>query len=93
MANTKKNNNWSVDKFVDSVKSAIKKTNDLALNVAEDVVEGALKNGAQWQKLTAKATKGGLELTAKQQDIAFDTIVTVKKQWEGGYKRVRKIFA
>lgn len=76
-----------------SVKDAVKDTNKFALNVTDDLVVGALKNGAEWQKIASKATKGGLELTAKQQDITFETVADLKKQFNAGFKRLKKIFS
>ncbi len=77
----------------DKVKSTAKNVNKFILESAEDLVDGALKNGEQWQGVAAKATHGGLELTAKQTDIVFSTLETVKRQLIKNAPRFRKLFS
>ena len=76
-----------------SVKSSAKNINNFILETTEDLVEGALKNGEQWQGVATKATEGGLQLAAKNTDIVFDTLETVKKQFIKNAPRLRKLFS
>ena len=73
-------------------KSTTKSVNDFALETADELVDGALANGKRMQKVTAKAIDGGLKLAAKQQDIVFDALETVKGQLAKNAVRFRKIF-
>ena len=70
----------------------VKDLNQFILDTTETLVDGALKNGEQWQGVAAKATKGGLELTAKQTDIFFTTLETLKRQFTKNAPRFRKLF-
>jgi len=90
---TNKKDMFKLENVWTSVKDAVKDTNKFALNVTDDLVVGALKNGAEWQKIASKATKGSLELTARQQDITFETVADLKKQFNTGFKRLKKIFS
>ena len=93
MTNKNKKETFTMDKMWNNVKDMVKETNKFALNVTDDLVDGAIKNGTEWQKIATKATRGGLELTARQQDITFETVAALKKQFDGGFKRLRKIFS
>ena len=93
MTDKNKKEMFTMDKMWNTIKDTVKETNKFALNVTEDLVDGALKNGTEWQKIATKATKGGLELTARQQDITFETVLALKKQFDGGFKRLKKIFS
>lgn len=75
------------------LKKAVKETNELALNTADSIIDGATKNGEKWQKVTAKAIKGSLQLAEKQQDIMFDTLEAVKKQLIESRKRTQALFS
>ena len=92
MTEKNKKETFTVENVWNSLKDMVKDSNDFALNFTDDLVDGALKNGAAWQKIATKATKGSLELTARQQDITFETVATLKKQFDTGFKRFRKIF-
>ncbi|MEL6628683.1 MAG: hypothetical protein AAFQ92_24395 [Bacteroidota bacterium] len=79
--------NWE---YLDLAK-ATKSVNDFTLKTAEGLVDGVAENGAKWQGVAEKAIKGGLKLTAKQQDIMFDTLETVKGQINKGSKRLKNL--
>ena len=70
-----------------------KSINNLGLKIADSVVEGITTNSDKWIKLTDKTVKNGLKITAKQQDIFFETVVDMKGQIENGVKRFKKIFS
>lgn len=65
---------------VSFVKETAKSVNSYTLETAEELVDGALVNGEKWQGVATKAVNGSLKLAAKQQDIMFTTLETVKKQ-------------
>lgn len=77
---------------VENIKESVDTANKYSLKTANELVDGAMVNSEQWQKVAAKAVKGGLKLAAKQQDIMFDTLEDVKVQFIHGTKRFRKIF-
>lgn len=80
-----------VKKASDNVKKATKNANKYALKTADELVDGALTTGEKWQGIANKAVKGGLKLAAKQQDIVFDTLDTVKGQFATSAKRLKKL--
>ncbi|MEM6396058.1 MAG: hypothetical protein AAF741_06900 [Bacteroidota bacterium] len=79
--------NWE---YLDLAK-ATKSVNEFTLKTADDIVDGVAKNGAKWQGVAEKAIQGGLKLTAKQQDIMFDTLETFKGQINKGSKRLKQL--
>jgi len=76
-----------------NIKKASKSVNDYTLKTAEELVGGALENGAKWQAITNKAIKGSLKLADKQQDLVFDTLETVKGQLISNAGRFIKLFS
>jgi hypothetical protein len=76
---------------VNKIAEATKKVNQYTLKTAEELVEGAATNGEKWQGVAHKAVKGGLKLAAKQQDIVFDTLETIKGQFAHTAKRFKKL--
>ena len=70
-----------------------KSINNMGLKIADSVVEGITNNSDKWIKLTDKTVKNGLKITAKQQDIFFETVADMKGQMESGVKRFKKIFS
>ena len=93
MATENKKVTFDMNKSWDKIKEGVDNTNKFALEAADDILDGVLKNSAKWQNVLVRATKGGLELNAKQQDIYYETLETLKKQWTTGFKRLRKIFS
>lgn len=84
--------NFDVAEQVDAAKQTAKKANQIALETADEMVDGVFANGEKWQKVTAKAVKGGLHLAGRQQEIVFDTLDTVKGQLVQSAIRFRKLF-
>jgi len=82
----------SVKKGVKVVKTTAKNVNTFALESADGLVDEALVSGKKWQKVATKAINGGLELAAKQQDIVFTTLETVKGQFSKNAGRFAKLF-
>ena len=56
-------------------------------------MSSAVKNGMQLQNITDKAVKGGLNIAARQQDIVFNTLETVKGQILQSANRLQTIFS
>ena len=77
---------------VKTATKTIKNVNEFALETADEIVDGALKNGKKLQNITAKAINGSLKIAAKQQDIVFDTLETVKGQLSKSAVRFKKLF-
>ena len=75
-----------------AVKDIAAKANKYAADTAEELVDGAISTSETWQKITAKAIKGGLNMAAKNQDIVFNTLEGVKEQILTGTKRTRALF-
>ena len=82
-----------VEKTIKSVKKSAVKANDYALNTTEDVVSETINIASQWQKVTEKALKGGVQLLDNQQNLVFDALESYKNHFVKGSKRFRKIFA
>jgi glycine cleavage system regulatory protein len=82
-----------INKAVKTTKSVVGNANEYALNTTETVVNGGIEITAQWQTVTEKAIKGGLKLASAQQDLIFDALTSVKKQYKDGKKRVAKLVA
>ncbi len=77
---------------METITDTAKNLNKYTLKTAEEIVDGAIVNGEKWQGITTKAVKGGLKLAAKNQDIMFDTLETVKDQLTVSAKRFKKLF-
>lgn len=77
----------------ESITKAAKNANDYALKTATEVVDGAIENSEKWQGVATKAVKGGLKLAAKQQEIVFNTLETVKGQLSESATRFKKLFS
>jgi hypothetical protein len=82
-----------VEKAIKEVKTSASKANNYALHTTEEVVTETITMASQWQKVTEKALKGGVQLLDNQQNLIFDTLETYKKHFLNGKKRFRKVFA
>lgn len=78
---------------VENITKATKTVNEYTLKTAEEIVDGAINNSEKWQNIANKAVKGSLKLAAKQQDIVFDTLETVKGQLTKSALRFKKLFS
>jgi len=65
--------------------------NKEAMNISEDVVDGALAAGGEWTKVLEKAVKHGTTLFGKQQEMVLDVLEGVKEQYVHGAKRTSKL--
>jgi hypothetical protein len=80
-----------VNKAVDTAKKSLNKANEFALNTTEEVVTETITIASQWQKVTEKALKGGVQLLENQQNLIFDTLETYKAYIIKGKKRFHKV--
>ncbi|MFT7073155.1 hypothetical protein [Patiriisocius sp. Uisw_017] len=82
-----------VSKAMNTTKSMVIKANEFALNTTETAVTETIAVTAQWQTVADKALKGGLKLAANQQDLVFETLVSIKGQLKNSKKRFKKLVA
>ena len=83
--------NVNVTERVASLKKTVKNANDFTFETAEELVEGFATNGEKWQGLANKAVKSGLKVAARQQDMVFSTLETVKDQLKNSAARLKSI--
>jgi len=82
-----------VSKAINTTKKSLNKANDFALNTTEEIVTEKIKIVSEWQKVTEKALKGGVQLLEHKQNLIFDTLETYKAYLVKGKKRFHQIFA
>ncbi len=82
-----------ISKVVKTTKKAVVNANEYALDTTETVVTEGIAITSQWQTVTEKAIKGGLKLASAQQDLVFDLLTSVKKQYKDGKKKFTKLVA
>lgn len=83
----------NVKSGVNTAKKIVKTANNVALDITEDLVEGTLARGTEWQNVAEKSVKGGLKLAAKQQDMFFDTLDMFKGEFLRNKNRFGKLFS
>lgn len=87
----------TLDKATDTlspknIRKAFDSANNYALKSVDEVVDTSLAYTKKWQAVGEKAMKGGLDLAAKQQEIVFEAMETVKEQLEESADRFKKLF-
>ena len=82
-----------VNHVIETAKTAVKKTNEFALNSTEEVVTETITVASEWQQVVDKAVKGGVKLLDNQQNLIFDSLEAYKNHFVNGKKRLGKIFA
>lgn len=65
---------------ITAVRETAGKVNAYSLETAEEVLAEAKVAGDKWHKIAKKAITGGFKVAAKNQEIVFDALETVKKQ-------------
>ena len=75
---TKKSQATIIETTTNTVLGLATKANDLALNTTEKVVTKSFSLTEKGLGLTSKMVKKGLKASAKNQDIVFNTLETVK---------------
>jgi hypothetical protein len=78
---------------VNTAKNNAAKANNHALNTTEEIVLETIFIASEWQKITDKALKGGVQLMENQQDLIFNTLEILKSQILEGKKSLKKVFA
>jgi hypothetical protein len=73
------------------VKKQVAKLNNNALQTADNLVENSLTVATKWQDVFAKAMKGGTDILAKQQDMTFTVLETLKGHLLKTTARLRKM--
>ncbi len=76
---------------LENLTKATKDVNDYTLKTAEEIIDGVMVSSEKWQGVAEKALKGGLKLAAKQQEMMFGTLETVKGQLANSSKRLKKL--
>jgi hypothetical protein len=76
-----------------TAKKTMTEANDYALHATEEIVTETITIASQWQKVTEKALKGGVQLLDNQQNLILDTLEMYKDHFAKGTKRFSKIFA
>ncbi|MEO1437769.1 MAG: hypothetical protein AAFV80_19675, partial [Bacteroidota bacterium] len=74
-----------------SLKKVAGNINDFVYTTSEEFAENAVKTAEKWQGLGEKTLKSGLKMAAKQQDVVFDALETVKFQLGKGVDRFSKL--
>ncbi len=78
---------------IDNFRKTAKKVNDYTLKTADEMVDDMIENSEKWQKLAEKTVKGSMKLAAKQQEIVFDTLDTLKGQLSKSTFRLIRLFS
>ncbi|MFT4666374.1 MAG: putative flap endonuclease-1-like 5' DNA nuclease [Polaribacter sp.] len=81
----------NVQKAAQNIKTTASNLNKEVMNTSEDIVEGAIESGENWNKIFEKAAKKGTVLFGKQQDIILDTLEGVIGQYATGAQRFGKL--
>lgn len=76
---------------LENLTEATKTANDYTLKTTEEIIDGVMVNSEKWQGVAEKAIKGGLKMAAKQQDMVFGTVETLKGQLANSSKRLKKL--
>ena len=90
MANKKKQANNLKNTLI-NVQTKAQDLNKEILLASEELIEGTVATGEQWQNIMAKALKNGTTLFGKQQELALDTVETLIGQYQTGNVRFKKL--
>jgi len=88
---TKKKQTSNLKNTLTSVQTKAKELNKEMLLASEELIEGSVATGEQWQNIMAKALKNGTTLFGKQQELALDTVETLIGQYQTGNVRFKKL--
>lgn len=70
-----------------AVATQLNNLHDNALHLTEALVDETLAAGKKWQAVMAKAMKAGVTIMGHQQELVFDTLESLKKQYQKGAGR------
>lgn len=74
-----------------NVKNTLNDLNSALINGSEELIDAAVITGEKYQKLFAKSVKKSTPLVEKQVDIVFETIESLKDQFDFGTVRFKKL--
>lgn len=81
----------NIKETADTLKTKAAKVNQDILKASDTVVDETLAAGEEWNKVLGKALKTGTHLFGQQQELALDALEGLKKQYNSGNKRLRKL--
>lgn len=87
---TKKNVTTTANPATTTTTAVATQLNNLhegALHLTEALVDETLAAGKKWQAVMAKAMKAGVTIMGHQQELVFDTLESLKKQYQKGAGR------
>lgn len=90
---TKTTNKKANKSSVEQIKNTSKEINNFIINTSEVIIDEALVKTTEWQGVADRAIKGGLKLTAKNQDLFFSALELMKGQLINGKERFKTIFS
>jgi len=88
---TKKKESTNLKNTLTSVQAKAQDLNKEILLASEELIEGSVATGEQWQNIMAKALKNGTTLFGKQQELALDTVEALMGQYQTGNVRFKKL--
>ena len=74
-----------------SVKNTLADLNSKLINSSEELIDNTIVTGEKYQKLFAKSLKKTEPIVEKQVDIMFDTLESLKEQFDFGTVRFKKL--
>lgn len=80
-----------IEKTADQLKIQAKQIHDTTLVTSDNLVDDSIVVLERWQKLMAKALKGGTVIFGKQQEMVLESLETLKEQNLHGGVRLRKL--
>lgn len=81
----------SIEKTAKNIRKTTKNINQEVIKASDNLVDGAIKTGNEWNKIMEKAAKNGTVLFGKQQDLVLDTLEGIKEQTYNGANRFSKL--
>lgn len=85
--------NLHVSDRLNTLKDAVKNSNNYALETTSNMIDNLETNGLKWQGVAKKAVGTGLKLAENQQDLMFSTLEAVKTQIGSTTVRFKKLFS
>ena len=73
------------------VKKTVNNINETLINTTEELIDNTVITGEKYQKLFSKSLKKSQPIIEKQVDMAFDTLESIKDQYEFGTVRFKKL--
>lgn len=83
--------NNTVVKRADKLKKQVKNIHADVLEASDNFVEESIATGEKWQKIFAKALKGGTKLLARQQEFTLDVIEEISGQVKSGNFKMQNL--